>query len=91
MFCEIVITRDKGQLHVPIGPAQRMRGDLMMEHRSLGERERTVPVLRCLPGNRELFEPRMTAVCANVFTFFGLERDGHAWHAQEWRCEVTRV
>lgn len=91
VFCEIIITRDKGQLRVPIGSANKMQGDLMLEHRSLGEGERSVPVLRCLPGTRELYEPRMTYVCANVFTFFGLERDGPGWHAQEWRCEVVRV
>lgn len=91
MYCEITITRDKGQLRVPIGPANKMQGDLMMEHRSVGESERTVPVLKCLSSKRELYEPRMTYVCANVFTFFGLERDGPAWYAQEWRCEVVRL
>lgn len=87
--------RDKGARCVPIVATSRLYGDLMLEHRSLGERERTVPVLLCLSNgtaaNRELFEPRLTGFCAGVLRFIGWEAQDRAWFAQEWYCEIVEV
>jgi hypothetical protein len=35
-----------------------------------------------------LFEPRLVALSTNVLRFVGFEREGDAWHMQEWECEL---
>lgn len=95
MFCKITIIRENGELRVPIIPAARLVGDLHLEHRSLGQGERTVGVLRCLNREtaagkgRELFEPRLTHLSCGSMRFMGWERVGRAWYAQEWECEAA--
>lgn len=95
MRFQIRILRDKGARRVPIAATSRLYGDLMLEHRSLGEGERTVPVLRCLGGgkgsDRELVEPRLTGFCAGVIRLIGWESQEHAWYAQEWHCEIVEA
>ena len=95
MRFQIRILREKGVRRVPIVATSRMYGDLLLEHRSLGEGERTVPVLRCLSGgkgmDRELLEPRLTGFCAGVMRLVGWESQDHAWYAQEWYCEIVEA
>ncbi len=95
MRFKVQILREKGARKVPICSTSRMYGDLMLEHRSLGERERTVPVLLCLSSGtthrRELVEPRLVGFCAGVIRLIGWESQEHAWYAQEWHCEIMEV
>lgn len=95
MRFKIQILREKGARKVPICSTSRLYGDLMLEHRSLGERERTVPVLLCLnstsPNSRELVEPRLVGLCAGVIRLIGWESQDSAWYAQEWHCEIVEV
>lgn len=95
MRVKILILRELGRLKVPIGIANKVSGEIWLNHeRPNSSDERTVPVLHILDGNyspqakrRKLYEPKLTDAGAGSLKFSGLENVDGAWYAQEWRCD----
>lgn len=89
MRAKVLILRELGALHVPIGISRKLRGDLILAHEKVPGEERTVPVLRILGiKDRALFDPRVVSIGSGTIKFAGLERVDRAWYAQEWSCDV---
>lgn len=88
MRAKIRIMRQQGELRQPIG--QERECELWLRHEKLPGEDRTVPVLRTIGDDRHaMYDPRVTYVTAGTIRFMGMEREGRAWHVQEWSCDLV--
>jgi hypothetical protein len=49
-------------------------------------------VLQLLGADKQwpsLYDPKLVDLSANRMRFVGAERQGNAWHVQEWVCELV--
>ncbi len=91
MQAKILILREHGALHVPIGMSRRLHGELCLRHEPMPGEERTIPVLRVIVRHGPspvLYDPKIVSIGCGTMKIAGLERVDRAWFAQEWSCEV---
>jgi hypothetical protein len=84
-----VLERERGAFRASYGPKDTAMGNLHLTYRTA--RNRRVAVLQILSADRQspnLYDPRLVDLSAARMRFIGYEPVDHAWHLQEWICEV---
>ena len=90
MRARVVLERVNGEFVPSYGPKQAGTGDLLLTYRT--NRNRRVAVLQLIAADKKwpnLYDPKLVDLSANRLRFVGAERNGNAWHVQEWICELV--
>lgn len=90
MRAKVSLQRDRGQFRPALGSHAACPGDLHMTYRA--SESRRVAVLQLLGAPRlfpNLYDAKLVDLSGNTLRFIGYECVEHAWHMQEWVCELV--
>jgi hypothetical protein len=89
MRVKVCLERKRGEFQPSYGSRRATAGDLHLTYRTTENRR--VAVLQLLGADcvfPNLYDPKLTDMSGNVMRFIGYEPADHAWHMQEWVCEL---
>jgi hypothetical protein len=88
MRAKVRLQRERGQF-VATYASRHTIGDLFLSYRT--HENRRISVLQLLGGDcafPNLYDPKLVELSGPTLRFIGYEPADHAWHMQEWVCEV---
>jgi hypothetical protein len=89
MRVKVSLERKRGEFQPSYGGRRATAGDLHLTYRTAENRR--VAVLQLLGADcvfPNLYDPKLIDMSGNVMRFIGYEPADHAWHMQEWVCEL---